>query len=251
MILEPRKSAQEIDRRLSALKDPSLAELLEGLNRGLSGQDDTDSYTSPAAPYWKRRIALIALAGLFALSAGYSSVVSLPHPGARVKPRPAIATAPAHRHPKIAVRRAAVTSHAVAIAHPQAVVALPAPARAVTVPAPNEALVRQARAQLLHEQALQAQARSEAMARTWLQAEAVAHARAQALARIQAEDTAAIQRAQDQALQNASDPDIKPGDGAPPPDTGRISTFPSGAVPLPMPGPPDTNCTPHRASFFG
>jgi hypothetical protein len=257
MILEPRKTAQEIDERLSALNDPGLAELLVDLNRGFSSQEPanegTESYTSPDAPYWKRRVGFVVLAGLFAMSAGYASIATASHPAApRAKPKPHAALPaplPRHAQPRIAL----AVHHAAAAA------------------VPDEAQIRQARTQLLHESVLAAQARAQTaqaqqqarfameqavMARSWAHAEAVAQARAEAkaeaLARAQAESVAARAQAQDEVLQNASDPDIKPGD-MPPSGTGRMPTYPSGG-PLPapgrMPGPIDTNCTPHRGSLF-
>ena len=39
MIIEPRKSAEEIDRCLSALTDPELSDLLKDLNQGFLGDD--------------------------------------------------------------------------------------------------------------------------------------------------------------------------------------------------------------------
>ncbi len=276
MILEPSKSAQEIDRRLSTLNDPELIELLRAGNAGLLGIEDDDSYTSPSAPYWKRRVGLITLVGLLTMSAGYGYAVSVSHTSARPKTHAALVV-PARHHPKhAAVHHAAPTHHAV-VAHHAAVApthAAPAPAvvHPITLAAPNEALIREARAQLLHERALAAQARAEtalaqheakvamqarAAAKAQALAEALAQARAearaQALARAQAQAQSVTQeelaQQQQQLLDNASDPQIKPG-AAPPASTGRVSTNPN-AGPLPMPGPNDPNCTPHRGSLFG
>ncbi|MGZ3506012.1 MAG: hypothetical protein ACXWNJ_17300 [Vulcanimicrobiaceae bacterium] len=288
MILEPWKSAEEIDRRLSALNDPELAELLRAANRGLLG-NDSESYTSQDAPYWKRRIGFIALAGLLAMSAGYASTLLSSHPSEGAKPHAAL-TVPARPHFKVAVHHAVLKRHVVGVAHPRTLVApVPvapvhvapvrvAPVHPVSVAATNEALIRQARAQLLHERALAAQARAEtaraqheakfamqqqAAAQAWAQAEALAQARAEAQARAQAEalaraqaENAEAQRAQDQAAQNASDRDIKTPD-TPPINIGRMpypSTgvpVPSTGVPGPLPVPIGGNCTPHRGGLFG
>jgi hypothetical protein len=277
MILEPSKSPEEIERRLSALNDPEFAEYLRAANPGLLG-NEPNSYTSPAAPYWKRRIGFVVIAGLFAMSAGYGyvGVSNNSHPNARAKPH-AAAIAPPRRHAKVAVRRNTVKHQTAVAVHPRSVV-VPAhriSTPAVTAPSPNEALIRQARAQLLHERALaaqaradaaraqhqaklamqaqaQAQARANAVALSQALAEARAQARAQALARAQAqaEQEAQAQREQDWVVQNASGSGTKPGVG-PPPDSHRISTYPDANVPLPGPGPIDPNCTPHRGSLFG
>jgi hypothetical protein len=282
MILEPWKSAEEIDRRLAAINDPELAELLRNANRELQGEPE--SYTSPSAPYWNKRIAFIALAGLFAMSAGYSASVATlrerPHTG--LKPRAAAAIIPQrHRTPR-------ATHRAAALPHPAARNAAPAVHRtavAVAPAAPSEAQVRRARAQLLHEQALAAQAVAQARAdaarahheaqlamqkqaeanaqalhealaaaRAQARAEAIAQARAEALARadaiqIQQAERQALQIQQQILLQNATDPNTKPGYGVPPAG-GRIDTIPAPNVPVPVPGPIDPNCTPHRGSLF-
>lgn len=264
MILEPSKTAEEIDRRLCAINDPELAALLRSLNRG---PDDPEDYTSTSAPYWKRRIGFLALAGLLAMSVsfGYTNAVSRSHATTRAKARtvPAVAV---RRHHKAAIHRIAV-KHRAPVAHHVAA-GMPVPAIA---PAPNEALIRHARAQLLHERAMAAQAQADAararyeaklamQARAQAQeqalrealaqarAEALAVARAQALQREQAE--ALEQRQQEQLQQAQRDPQIKPGD-TPPADSGRISTYPRPGAPVPMPGPIDPNCTPHRGSLFG
>lgn len=258
MIIEPGKSADEIERRLSALNDPELIELLKTVNRGLLGTEaDSESYTSPAAPYWKKRIAAIALAGLVAMSAGAGYAVS--QSGARhsVQPKPRAAAAvvrPRRNHRVVAVHHhAAAPQRAAALAVPAAPVV--APVR-VAAPAPNEALVRRARAELLHERALVAQEkmelRAQAAAAAWAQAEAVARARAQAQAEAQAEATARRTQ-EEQAAQNADTArDQQTQDAVTqPPDTGRIATNPSAGYPLPLPGPVDTNCTPSRGGLFG
>ncbi len=271
MILEPSKSAEEIERRLSTIRDPELAELLKSFKREPSPSDapndiEPDDYVSPSAPYWKRRIGLIALAGLLAMSVGYgyNSATSTSRAGGHVKPLPAAAVVPPRPHRKIAVRPIAAPRSAVQ--HHAAVV----PAR-VPAPAPDEAMIRQVRAQFVHQRALTEQAQADAarahhqaklamQARAEAQeraleaalgqarAEALAAARAEALAREQAES--ALQQQQEQAEANAQDPQIKPGD-APPASTGRISTYPNPSNPAPMPGPVlDPNCTPHRGSLF-
>lgn len=285
MILEPRKSPQEIDRRLSALHDPELAELLRAHAGDLAST--AESYVSPSAPYWKKRIGYLTLAGLLAMSAGYASVYTSSHHGSRTKPHAIAITPPTHRHASRAVAHSrAAVHHAAPVAQHRAKIA---PVHAVQAVGPSEAMIRQERAQLMHERAvaaaaradaaraqhlaqlaLQAKAQAQARAQAQAQAEAIAQeraqeqaqaqaqayaqARAQAQAQAQAEALAraqaqAIERAQQQALQNATDPNIKPGDG-PPPDVGRISTTPSGSVPLPAPGPIDPNCTPHRGALF-
>lgn len=269
MIFRPWTDPEEIDRRLSALDDPELVELLRAANRRLteSGAD----YTAPNAPYWKTRIALIALAGLAALTSGYFAGVR-PH---AVPPAP-----PQHRqhHTARLVRHAKPVAHAAppAPAHRRAALA---PLHTASAAAASEALIRRTRAQLLHEHAIAVQARAEAArahhqavlamqaqakanqqaleaalarARAQARAEAIAQAQAQALARAQAQ--AAAERAQEQALQNATDPNIKPGAGAPP-DTGRIWSGAPPNLPMPAPGGPaggpiDPNCTPHRGSFL-
>jgi hypothetical protein len=275
MILEPWKSAEEIDRRLAALNDPELAELLRNANRELLGDDETQSYTSPSAPYWKKRIAFVALAGLFALSAGFSaSIATRPHSAPKVHPLFAVPALAQHR----AVRRV----HRVAAKH-SAPKHAPAPVHraagaTVAAAAPDEALVRRVRAQMLHEQAVaaaaEAQARAEAarahheaqiaaqaqaqanakalhdaiaQARAQARAEAIAQARADALAREQAQQ---LEQAQQQALlDNARDPNTKPGYGVPP-GAGHMDTNPMPNAPAPAPGPIDPNCTPHRGSLF-
>jgi len=288
MILEPRKSAEEIERRLSALTDPELAELLKGLNEGLSDHD-LESYTSPYAPAWKRHVGMLALAGLFAMSAGYGFVAFQPKHNAAPQPKAHTAIAPPVAQKKSAAVPRRVAKHRAAPA-PVAYHRV-APVHAVTVtpvaaPAPNEALIRQARAQLIHERAvaaaaqaqaaraqhqaklaMQAQAAAQARAQADAQAraQAEAQARAEATARAQAEaqtqaqseaqaqsraDTLAREAAeQDWVRANASGPGTK--SIIVPPDTGRLGTNPSHGMPLPMPGPGDPNCTPHRASFFG
>jgi hypothetical protein len=276
MILEPSKTAEEIDRRLSALHDPELEDLLRAANPGLLG-NEPHSYTSPAAPYWNRRIGLIVLAGLFAMSAGYGYVgsVSVSHLNARAKAR-AAAIVPVRRRAKVAVRYRTAKPHVAAVTHARPVVA---PLPVVSAPSQNEALIRQARAQLVHERALaaqaradaaraqhqaklamqaqaQAQARANAVALSQALAEARAQARAEALARAQAQSTqeqaesARQQQEQDWVVQNASGSGTKPGI-APPSDSHRISTYPAPGAPLPGPGPIDPNCTPHRGSLFG
>lgn len=272
MILEPRKSAEDIDRRLAALTDAELAELLASLNREFH-ESDTESYASPSAPYWKKRIALLALAGLMALSAGFSAAVST------VRDRPA---APAGHIPPVAEPRHQRASglpvrHKVAAQVPaRRIVAPPhaaiAPVAPVVSAVSSEASVRRARAALLHEQALAAQAAQAhrqaqlamqaraqanaqalnealAKARAQARAEAIALARAQAVANAQAQQ---LEAAQQQALyENARDPNIKPGAGIPP-ATGGMSTIPNPNNPVPAPGPVlDPNCTPHRGAFFG
>lgn len=267
MILEPRKSTQDIDRRLAALTDPELAELLRGVNREFR-DNDPESYAPPAAPYWKKRIALVALAGLMAMSAGFSAVVSTVRERPQAQPKlapPALAT-PRHRtaSPRTPARRAAKPVHA---------------ALAIAPVAPSEALVRRARAALLHERALAAQAQADAraqearahreaqlvmraraeanaqsleqalaQARAQARAEAIAQARAQAVANAQAQ---ALEAAQQQTLlENATDANIKPGAGVPP-ATGHMNTIPNPNNPVPAPGPVlDPNCTPHRGAFF-
>jgi chemotaxis protein histidine kinase CheA len=269
MILHPWDSAEEIDRRLSALNDPELAELLKTLNRDFTGEPE--SYLSDSAPYWKKRIAFIALAGLLAMSAGYSYFAATSHPTTRSKPHSAAVVPPRHQ-PKPAVRHVAVKHRAAPVVHRRSVVAPPVYAPAVT--APDEAQIRQARAQLLHERALAAQARAEAarahhqaqlamqaqaqaqeraqaQAQAQAKAEALAQARAEALARAQAQAQAQAQadaQWEEQRLQMAKDAQIKTG---PPPPSGGISTYPRPSAPGPVPGPViDPNCTPHRGSLF-
>jgi hypothetical protein len=271
MILEPWKSAEEIERRLSAFNDPELTELLRSLNRDFSGTD-AESYTAEDAPYWKKRISFVVLVGLLAMSAGYSFVAGS-HPRAAAKHHPVAAVpAPAKHHAKPTPRHVAVTHHA-AVVHPRPAVA--APVYVPTAPAPDEALVRQARAQLLHErmiaaQARAAEARAQHQAKLAMQAQAQAQARAQAaaVAQARAEEVAqaraqALRQAQSQAqaqadaqweeqrLQMAKDAQIKPGN-VPPPTTGHMGTYPIPSAPAPAPGPViDPNCTPHRGSLFG
>jgi hypothetical protein len=260
MILEPSKSAEEIERRLSTIRDPELAELLKSFGREPTPPDD---YTSSSAPYWKRRIGFIALAGLLAMSVGYgyNSATSASHASGQAKPLPAAALVPRRPQRKLAAHHS-LTQH-VAVQHHAAIVPIRPPA-----PAPDETLIRQVRAQLVHQRALAAQAQAEAarahhqaklamQARAQAQeralesalaqarAEALAAARAEALAREQPENA----QAQEQARANAQDPQIKPGD-APPQATGRVSTLPNPGLPVPMPGPIDPNCTPHRGSLF-
>jgi hypothetical protein len=274
MILEPWKSAEEIDRRLAALNDPELAELLRNANRQLLGDDEAQSYTSPSAPYWKKRIAFIALAGLFAISAGFSASVATRHPAqapkALAKPQPMLAL------PVVAHHR---TARPAAAAHPAPKhAAAPVHHAIAAAAAPDEALVRRMRAQMLHDQAVAAQAelqaRAEAarahheaqlaaqaqaqanakalhdaiaQARAQARAEAIAQARADALAREQAQQ---LEQAQQQALlDNARDPNTKPGYGVPP-GAGHMNTNPMPNAPAPAPGPIDPNCTPHRGSLF-
>jgi hypothetical protein len=276
MIIEPRKSAEEIDRRLSALTDPELSELLKDLNQGLLG-DDLDSYASPYAPYWKRRIGLLALAGLFAMSVGFGAVAFQPQSHSRPPAKAAThAAAIALPHPHRPLAQHKASKRAVAP------IAYRAP---VTAPAavPDEAAIRQARAQLLHERAMAAQAqaraaqaehqakvalqaqaaaqrRAHAEALAQAQAEAIAQQRARALSQAQAqaqaqdEQTRADALAREAAEQDwvrahTSGPGTKSVD-VPPGDNGRLSTGPSPRVPLPMPGPVDPNCTPHRGSLF-
>ena len=270
MILEPSKTAEEIDRRLSALTDPELAKVLQTLNRELAGEDDADSYVSPSAPYWKRRIGLLALAGLLALSVGYGYTGASRSSHANVRPKAAAALpAPAPRHRTVATRRNKA-KHTAAVTHLPAVLRH-APAPVVVAPAPNEALIRQARAQLLHQRVLAEQARAQAAlaqhqaqvaiqerataqhqaleeALAQARAEALAQARAEALARAQAE-SAASERAQEWAVQNASGSGTKPGSPMPP-GTGHMATYPNPNAPPPGPGPMDPNCTPHRGSLF-
>lgn len=272
MILEPRKSAEEIDRRLAALTDSELADLLRNVSRDFH-DDEPEVYAPASAPYWKKRIALVALAGLMAMSAGFSAAVSpvRERPQAPPKHIPAIAAARHHRaqRPPVRQRTAAVTQHRAAV-HVAAAIA---PA------AQSEALVRRARAEMLHEQVLAAQAQAEAraqaaaahreaqlamqaraeanaqalkealaQARAQARAEAIAQARAQALANAQAQQ---LEAAQQQALlENATDANIKPGAGVPP-TTGHMGTIPNPNNPVPAPGPVlDPNCTPHRGAFF-
>lgn len=260
MILEPWKSAEEIDRRLAALNDPELADLLRKANREL--------FDDPKEPYWNKRIAFVALAGLFAMSAGFSAFLATPRERAHATPNPrAIAASPKHHraarpvHRVAPVPRVAARHYAPPVVHPVTVAPAPAPA----APAPSEAAVRRARAVLLHERALlaqqQAQARAEvaraeanaqelrgaiAQARAQARAEAIAQARAMAAA--QAEDEQ-LQQEQQALLNNARDPNTKPGYGSPP-GTGRMDTIPRPSAPIPIPGPIDPNCTPHRASLF-
>lgn len=248
MILEPKRSAEEIEQRLSALNDPELAELLEDLKRGLRG-DESESYTAESAPYWRRRIGVIALAGLFALSAGFASVFTATHSSVRAKPRTAAAL-PAARHHKTATRGRIAAKHTIVHVTPARV----APAiHFAPVVAPHEALVRQVRAQAPHVQHRVTTAMQASMAREWAQAEALAQARAEARAEAvesaRAEDAAAQQRAHDQAVDQANGSVVRPSD-SPPSTNGGITTYPNGA-PLPLPGPVDTNCTPHRGSLFG
>ncbi|HLI96927.1 MAG TPA: hypothetical protein VKT72_12695 [Candidatus Baltobacteraceae bacterium] len=269
MILEPSKSAEEIERRLSAIRDPELAELLKSFKREPSPSDapsytEPDDYSSPYAPYWKRRIGFIALAGLLAMSVGYGYNSATSHPGSQTKPLRAAALVPPRAHRKVAVRHS--VAPATSVQHHAAVVPARAPA-----PAPDEAMIRQVRAQLVHQRTLAVQAQADAarahyqaklamQARAQAQeralesalaqarAEALAAARAEALSREQAES--ALQRQQEQAEVNAQDPQIKPGD-EPPASTGRVSTYPNPSNPAPMPGPVmDPNCTPHRGSLF-
>src|SRR5579883_2350346 len=166
MILEPRKSAEEIERRLAALHDPELADLLDDLNRRFSGDEDSQGYTSPSAPYWKRRIALVALAGLLATSAGFASTVTLLREKNGTKPAaPVPLIAPKHRATAAVVRvtqkqRVVIAPHHAAAA-PHNVIA--APVRIAPVTAPDEAAIRQMRAQLLHERLLAAQAQARAL----------------------------------------------------------------------------------------
>ena len=278
MILEPRKSAEEIDRRLSALTDPELSALLQNLRDGFSS-DDEDSYTSPQAPYWKRRIGLLALAGLFAMSSGFGFVAFQPASHTGTKAKAAVAPAPVRKHTKNVARHVIPAVHVAPAAARVRAPILPA----VTV-TPNETLIRQARAQLLHERALAAAAQAETAraqyeARVAVQAKADAQARAhaEAVAQAQAEAVAqsrteALQRAQAQAQAQAQDEQTRgdtlareaaeqqwvrdhtsgPGtkSAGPPSDTGTLSTGPSPRMPLPMPGPIDPNCTPHRGSLF-
>lgn len=275
MILEPWKSREEIDRRLSALTDPELAELLRAAGRELL-EDESETYTAPSAPHWKKRVAYLALAGLIAMSAGYAAT-SREHQGAAVKPpvpaalphRTASHAVPPVRH--VAKHHVAPVHHAIAVYKR---VAFP-PVHTVSA-APSEAAVRRAQAQVLHERAIaqqaqadvqrahhqaqlamqaQAQANQQALeaalarANAQARADALAKAQADALARQQSEAEYAAQ--QEQALQNATDPGIKPGEAAPPSGGGRMSTYPSPNNPAPMPGPVlDPSCTPHRGSFF-
>ena len=290
MILEPWKSAEEIERRLSALTDPELAELLRTANRDLFG-DESESYTSQSAPYWKRRIGFMVLAGLLAMSAGYASVLLSTHPSPQTKPHVAGAV-PARQHPKVAVHHTTFKHNVAAVVHrtlvapvhvvPAHVASMPvAPVRVAPMhplsPAPDETLIRQARAQLLHERMLAARARADATraeqqakvamqqqaeAQAWAQAEALAQARAEARAQ-EAQAQAEAQRAADlryeeQMAQNSQARDIKTPD-TPPMNVGRVPNpmsgegVPStGPVPGPgLPGPIGGNCTPHRGSFFG
>jgi|GEM_PF-4148588 len=283
MILEPTKSAEEIDRRLCALHDPELAEVLRAANPGLLG-NEPDSYISPSAPYWQRRVGLIVLAGLFAISVGYgySNYANNEHASPRTKSHAAAAVpVRAKHHQQVAVRRAAIKRHAAPATHAAAVVVPQrvAPVRPVSAPAADEALIRQARAQLLHERALaeqaraetaqarhqaelamqakaQAQARANAVALEQALAEARAQARAEAVARAQAQaqaeaaQAAQAEREQEWVVQNASGSGTKPGIG-PPTDTHHVSTYPVPGGTLPGPGPIDPNCTPHRGSLFG
>jgi hypothetical protein len=272
MILEPSKTAEEIDRRLSALTDPELAQLLQAAGRSLQ-DNDPDSYTSLSAPYWKRRIGLVALAGLLALSIGYgyNGALAPSHQSARPKAQRALAS-PVRRHRKVALHHN-VAKHQAARIVPAEPRTKPAPVAPIVVaPAPNEALIRQMRAQLLHQRTLQEKAQADAaraqhqakvamQARAQAQeqalhealaqarAEALAQARAEALARAQAESADAA-RAQEWAVQNASGEGTKP--GAPmPPANGHLSTYPNpNTPPAPGPGPIDPNCTPHRGSLF-
>jgi hypothetical protein len=266
MILGP----EEIERRLDAVNDPELAELLESVRRSFSGEEP-DTYSSPSAPYWNKRIGFLVLAGLFALSAGFSATLSRPHANAQLKPQAAV--------PAMAIRQVKPIAHRVskhraitAAPHRSVAAAAAAPAIAVAAPAVDETMIRQARAQLLHERDVAMRARAQAAyaqqqarvalqqradAQAWAKAEALAQARAEAQAKAQAEALAAQREQdaiyQDQALQNASDANIKPGEASPPSTTGRIPAYPGGTAPQPMPvpGPVDpTNCTPHRANFF-
>src|SRR6185437_4214781 len=206
MILEPRKSAEDIDRRLNALTDAELAELLASLNREFH-DNEPESYSSPSAPYWKKRIALVALAGLMALTAGFSAAVST------VRDRPA---APPKRIPPVALRHHHASSLPVRrkIAMQVPAHRAAAPLHAAIAVAPSEALVRRARAALLHEQVLAAQAQAEARAQAAqahrqaqlaMQARAQANAQAlnEALAKARAQARAeAIAQARAQALAN-------------------------------------------------
>jgi DNA polymerase III gamma/tau subunit len=272
MIIEPRKSADEIDRRLSALDDPEFAEVIRAANR------DIFHIPEPPAPYWKTRIGLMTLAGLFALAAGYSSYANAPRPIPGIAPH---RVARAHPVPTpVKHRSAPVTPHAAPARH--------AVAAAV---APSEATIRKIRAQLAQERAVAAQARSEALyaqhqaqvamqeraeARAKAHAQAVAQAHAQAVAQAQVQAQARAEalaqaraealaqaRAQAQAKAQAelvpqsnedrpapsSGMSIKPGQ-APPPSSPVISTYPvPNAIP-PMPGPMDKNCTPSRGGIF-
>ena len=270
MIIEPSKTAEEIERRLSTLNDPELAELLRTLGPGLlSGDAETseepESYTSPDAPYWKKRIGFSVLAGLLAMSTGFAYTVATSHSNVRA-PHAAIAAAAVSHHQKPAAHHRAPLHHRAPAPRAHAAIA---PVHAIAA-APDEPQIRQARAQLLHEYALAAQARAQAAraeqqakfalqqradAQAWARAEALAQARAEAraeaLEKAQAQDAQARERAEEQAVQNAQDPSIKPGESTPPSGTGRISTYPIPGAPIPMPGPIDTNCTPHRGSLFG
>jgi len=282
MILHPWKSAEEIDRRLAALDDPELIELLQrGRHDLLDGGEET--YTAESAPYWNKRIGFMVLAGLFAMSAGLSASLSTQRHAAKVLP---IAPAPsrADRHAtRVTPRALPVVRHHVAAApkpHRAALVApLPVPVHHA-VP-PSEAFVRQARAELLHEQAIalqakreaaaaqhaariaiqeQAQARAEAQAQAQAvaqaraqaqqqaQAEAAARTQAEALTRAQAESEA-MARSEEQAVQNVQNSGTKPA-WVPPVTAGHMGTYPRPGAPAPGPV-LDPNCTPHRGHFFG
>lgn len=268
MILEPSKTAEEIDRRLSALTDPDFAKVLETLNRELAGEGDHESYTSPSAPYWKRRIGLVALAGLLALSVGYGYTGAQKHPRVKVAPKVPAALSVPVRHARKVVTHQRIARHVAPVTHSAAVVNHAAPV--VVAPAPNEASIRQARAQLLHERAIAQQAQADAAraqhrAQVAMQEraaaqhqaleEALAQARAEALAQARANalrtqaESAAAERNQEWAVQNASGSGTKPGNPMPP-STDRMGTYPSPMAQPPGPGPMDPNCTPHRGSLF-
>lgn len=262
MILEPWKSADEIDRRLAALNDPELAELIRAANRNLFNEPAD----APAPPFWKTRIGLLTLAGLCALAAGYSTTAHTPRPLAGTAPRHAARVVPAAKpnHQAVAVPHRAVAP----VRH-----ATPVLAPAV---APSEHVIRKLRAQMVHERAVaeqaqaeaayarhqahaQALAQAQAQAQVQAKAEALAQAKAEALAQARAEEVArqqaqALTRAQSEAVQNtqatSTETSIKPGD-IPPPSSPHMSVYPIPNGVPPVPGPViDPNCTPNRGTIF-
>lgn len=266
MILEPWKSAEEIDKRLAALNDPELAELLRRENPSLLRTRAEEPELEPPTRVRKKHLTFMALAGLLAMAAGYASAFIGLHQ-AQTKALPIAIPVQTQRHVVRAVHVRTVRRAPVPIRHAAAAVAVPvAPVQHIDT---SSALIAQARAQIAHERALaqqaerhaalaqhnaqvamqaqeraQAQFLAQAQARAQTQARAEA-AQAEAQARLNSE---AYARQQEQTVQNEQDPSIKPGDT--PPTGGTGSTYPTGAQPVPMPGPVDTNCTPSHGSIF-
>lgn len=264
MILEPWKSADEVDRRLAALNDPELAELIRTANRELFNEPPD----APPVPFWKTRIGLLTLAGLCALAAGYSAQSHAPRPLVGIAPRHA-----AHIALPVKPKRhiAQVQHHAAPVRH-----VTPALAPAV---APSEQVIRRLRAQLAQERAIAAQERASALqaqaaasaqahahavaqarAQAQAQAQELAQAKTQAVAQARAEEVArqqaeALTRAQSQAVPVttqerpvSTDMSIKPGDN-PPPSAPSISVYSRPGNPVPGPV-IDPNCTPNRGTIF-